>query len=256
MQSVRRLTGLALAVLSLACVHGAYAQSTETKSSETKAPEAIQKQSPELYETIYLTKATQQNEANEILNALRNMLPRSKVYFVSAQGALTLRGSAEDIQLAKRIVSELDRAQQSYRLTFNFTEKDGGKSTATQQYALILLSGEKTEFKAGSRVPLVTGSYEAGSSTAKNQVQYVDIGLSIQASLDASAEGLRLRSKIERSSIAEEKTVVGGEDPVIRQTMLEGSSILMPGKPILLGSLDIPGGTRRYEIEVLAEPVK
>jgi hypothetical protein len=48
---------------------------------------------------------------------------------------------------------------------------------------------------------------------------------------------------------------VGAADPIIRQTVLEDSSYLMVGKPVVLGALDIPGGTRHQEIEVAAELV-
>jgi hypothetical protein len=43
---------------------------------------------------------------------------------------------------------------------------------------------------------------------------------------------------------------------MIRQTSLDGSSILMPGKPLVLGSLDMPGSTRHMDVEVVAELVK
>ena len=59
-----------------------------------------------------------------------------------------------------------------------------------------------------------------------------------------------------QSSIAEEKSGVGEQDPIVRQTVLEGSSILAPGKPLTLGSLDIPGSTRRLEVEVVLEAVR
>jgi hypothetical protein len=40
---------------------------------------------------------------------------------------------------------------------------------------------------------------------------------------------------------------------VTRNTSLEGASSLTPGKPLMLGSLDIPGTTRRFDIQVLME---
>jgi hypothetical protein len=43
---------------------------------------------------------------------------------------------------------------------------------------------------------------------------------------------------------------------VIRQTKLEGMSTLAPGKPMVLGSLDIPGTTRHEEIEVVSDLVR
>ena len=48
---------------------------------------------------------------------------------------------------------------------------------------------------------------------------------------------------------------MGARDPIVRQTVLDGQSNLTPGKTVVLGSLDIPGGTRHEEIEVAAELV-
>jgi len=38
--------------------------------------------------------------------------------------------------------------------------------------------------------------------------------------------------------------------------VLDDTSTLTPGKSLVLGSLDIPGTTRKQEIEVVAELVK
>jgi hypothetical protein len=43
---------------------------------------------------------------------------------------------------------------------------------------------------------------------------------------------------------------------VIGNLVLDGESSLTLGKPLVLGSFDFPGGTRKQEIEVVAEVVK
>jgi hypothetical protein len=65
----------------------------------------------------------------------------------------------------------------------------------------------------------------------------------------------RNRSKVEQSSIAEEKSGVGAGDPIVRQTVIEGTAFLAVGKPLILGSIDISGSTRRLDIEVMMEQV-
>jgi hypothetical protein len=74
--------------------------------------------------------------------------------------------------------------------------------------------------------------------------------------LDGYLDGVRLGTKIVQSGIAEEKSSVGTEDPIIRQTTLEGTSTLVQGKPLVLGSLDVPGSTRHQEVEVVSELVR
>ena len=85
---------------------------------------------------------------------------------------------------------------------------------------------------------------------------YIDVGLNFDATLDEFANGVRLRTKVDQSSVAEERSGVGPQDPVVRQTSLEGTSFLTPGKPLVLGSLDIPGSTRHQEVEVVMEAVR
>jgi type II secretory pathway component GspD/PulD (secretin) len=205
-------------------------------------------------QTFYLTNVVREsNDGNEILTAVRNILsPRSKVFFVPGQNAIIVRTTPDEVALAGKIIKELDRPKKTYRLTYTFTEVEGGKSIGTQHFAVTVVSGERTTLKQGSRVPVATGSYESG----KTQMTYVDVGLNFDVLLDESVNGVRLRSKVEQSSIAEPGSGVGSQDPVIRQTVLQGTSFLTPGKPLVLGSLDIPGSTRHMDVEVAMEAIK
>jgi type II secretory pathway component GspD/PulD (secretin) len=240
--------------LALAC----FAPSSVAQAPLPDVKAADIKPSGETYQTLYLTNLTQQNDLNDVLNDLRNMLPKARLFGMPSQDAISIHATPEDIQVAQKIVSDLDRAKKLYRLTYTVNEIDGGKRTGSQSFTLIVASGGKTTFKQGSRVPIVTGSYDAAKTAAgpETQVQYVDIGLNIEASADGYTDGLRLRSKIEQTNLAEEKSGVGSQDPIVRQTVLDGTSTLVQGKPLILGSLDVPGTARKQEIEVVAELVK
>jgi hypothetical protein len=222
-------------------------------SAVAQAQAADAKTSPEIYQTLYLTNLTQQNDANELVNDLRNMLPRIKLYYVPSQSAMSIRGSAEDIALAQRILSDLDKTKKIYRLTYTMTERDGAKTIGVEHFSIIVASGSKTDFKQGSRVPISVGG---ANSSSNPEVTYIDLGQEIEASLDGYLDGVRLRTKVVQSSIAEDKSLVGTQDPVIRQTTLEGTSTLVQGKPLVLGSLDVPGSTRHQEVEVVSELVR
>jgi type II secretory pathway component GspD/PulD (secretin) len=88
------------------------------------------------------------------------------------------------------------------------------------------------------------------------EVQYVDVGLTIQAMPESSAEGLRLESRIEQSSLAGERATGGAPDPMMKQTVLDTTASLEEGKQQVLGSLDVPGTAKRLEVSVVAEAVK
>jgi hypothetical protein len=220
-----------------------------------QAQAAEEKAGPEIYQTLYLTNLTQQNDANELVTDLRNMIPRAKTYYVPSQSAISIRASAEDIALAQKILSDLDKTKKIYRLTYTMTEKDGSKTIGLQRFSIIVASGSRTDFKQGSRVPVAVNT-NSSSGGASSDITYLDVGQEIDASLDGYFDGVRLRTKVTQSSIAEDKSGVGTQDPVIRQTTLEGTSTLVQGKPVVLGSLDVPGSTRHQEVEVVSELVR
>jgi hypothetical protein len=173
---------------------------------------------------------------------------------VPSQSAFSIRASAEEIALAQKILADLDKTKKIYRLTYTMTERDGGKTIGVQHFSIIVASGSRTDFKQGSRVPISVAKNAAPGSNI--EITYIDVGQEIEASLDGYLDGVRLRTKVVQSSIAEDKSGVSTQDPVIRQTTLEGTSTLVQGKSLVLGSLDIPGSTRHQEVEVLSELVR
>jgi type II secretory pathway component GspD/PulD (secretin) len=179
----------------------------------------------------------------------------AKLYYVPSQSAISIRGSAEDIALAQKILADLDRTHKIYRLTYTVTETDSGQPSGGQHVTLIVASGGKTEVKQGSKVPIVTGIYPQGEQSQHSDVQYQDIGLEIEATVDSYADGVRLRTRIAQSSVADEKSGIGVQDPVFHQTFLDGTATLVPGKPLILGSLDIPGTNRHQQVEVVSEAI-
>jgi type II secretory pathway component GspD/PulD (secretin) len=203
--------------------------------------------------TVFL-KDTEQHDMNDLLTDLRNLFPALRIYEVSKQHAVSLGGNSEEISKAEKVITELDKPKKQYRLTYRLTESDGGKRIGDQAYSLMDVAGEEVVLKEGSRVPVSTGT--AGTPTGApggTQIQYLDVGMNINATANGYGDGVRLQTKVEQSSLAEEKQGQVVDDPIIRQTTLEGTLTLVPGKPVVLGSLDIPGSTRHQEVEVEVE---
>jgi len=139
---------------------GAWAQ-TETTPA---------KPSPDTVETFYLTNISQENDAAEILTALRNILPvNAKAYFVPSQKAIVLRTTPDQILLAQKLIKDFDRLKRTYRLTYTITETDGGKRIGIQHFAMVVVSGQRTTLKQGSKVPVVTGYHNPEDSTAQRR---------------------------------------------------------------------------------------
>ena len=228
---------------------GAQSPTGEQKTAEQKAAERRVKE--ESTHTFRLINAYQTRDLNDIQTDLRNLFTGARIYGVDSQHAISVQGTPEEIAGMQNVIQELDQPRKMYRLTYTITEMDGGKRMGVERFALVVADGGKAALKQGSRVPIVTGSYDTGKPTQTTEVQYQEVGLNIEAILD----GENLRTKVEQTSSAEEKSAVGSQDPILRQTVLNSNTNLTPGKTVVLGSLDVPGSTRHKEIEVAIELV-
>jgi type II secretory pathway component GspD/PulD (secretin) len=245
-----------LAVFALALMLSPPGAGAQTKTEDAQPCEArlMASAAPETVRTFFLIKASEQGDFNDIETDLRNALPKAKIFGVQAQDAITIRATAEDMEIAQKIISDLDQARKLYRLTYTITDIDAGKHIGSHQFTLLVRPGDKSTFKQGSRVPIVTGTYEG--QPPGTLMQYQDIGLSISAQVSGSPDSLAVRTKIEESSLGEEKSVAAAQDPVVLQTVLDESSVLSNSKPLVLGTLDLPGTTQSQEIKVVAELVR
>jgi type II secretory pathway component GspD/PulD (secretin) len=210
--------------------------------------------------TLYLTNISQQNDANEIMVAIRNALCSStKVYLAASENALVITANPTQITLAEKIINDLDRPRKSYRLTFTITELDAGKAIGTQHVSMVAVSGQRTSMKEGDKVPVATGSYSNGETSTtgvQTQFTYLDVGMNIDATVQDLPNGVSLKSKIEQSSLGQPTTIAGVQEPVVRQTVLEGTSSLTFGKPVMLGTIDVPSSSRHFDIAVVLDPLK
>jgi hypothetical protein len=211
--------------------------------------------------TLYLNStisAQYEGAANEIVAAIRNLLPNeAKVYLVPSENMIVVRAMPDDIALAQKLLNELDKPRKTYRLTYTVTEMDGTKKIGSQRFAMVLTDAQKTSLNQGSHVPVATGYYSGGNGpAAQTNFTYVDVGMNFDATLYATGSGAKLNSKVTQTSYVDEKSPDGSQNnPVRRDLTLEGSSMLAPGKPATLGSMDIPGSTRHLDVEVVMEYV-
>lgn len=219
---------------------------SQTQSSDTP------KERQESVEVIPLTHATS-TSATDLITALRNVSGSNvRAYLDTRQNSVVVRGTTEEIAMAHKVIAALDKPIAHYKLTYFITETEDGKPADTQHYTLLVSSGEKVAFREGRRVPIITGKFDADSSGPETQFQYVDVGLSI----DATLEGSTLHSKVDESALADEKSSVGIQDPVIIQSLLQSVTTITPGKPAALGLLVTPKANRRREVGVLVERVE
>lgn len=236
---------VALTVISLSAA--AYAAPAADNSNDANA---------KVYHTIYLKGIVNQDNATDILVDLRNMVPSARYFYVQSRNAISIMGTEHDYEIAKQVVTDMTQGHRVFRLTYILTNLGNGKAAGHRTFAFVVASGERVSLKKGGRVPVVTGYDGKDASHANKQVQYLDVGLNLNASLNGPADDLVLETKVVQSALAPNKSENSSIDPVIHQTMLNSTTILPVGKPVVLGSLDIPGTTKHEQIEVTAEPVE
>jgi len=136
-----------------------------------------------------------------------------------------------------------------YRLDFSFNEVLDGKIVNTRHYSMSLTAGDPSSIKVGTRVPVVVGS--SGPGTANTQYQYVDVGTDLWAQLREHGDDWELAVRGEVSNLDTETAYHAGElAPVVRQIKTNGDTLLVVGKPILIGSVDDPNSKRQFQLEV------
>ena len=143
-----------------------------------------------------------------------------------------------------------------YRLDFSFNELADGKIVNSRHYSLDLTAGESNEIKIGTRVPVATAS--SPDANAPVQWQYIDVGTNIWAQLREHGEEwvLVVRSEISNLDTSSEAEHSARLTPVVRQIKISGSTLLVVGKPISIGSMDDPNSKRQFQLEVTATKLR
>jgi general secretion pathway protein D len=306
------------------------AQNTRTKRTDLDE-QAVQ--------TFYLTNASQPNDANELVVAIRNLLdPSVKIYVVPSQNAIVMRATPDELLIAQKLLNDLDRARpevvvdvavlevnrnvernlgitlpQSITITpqanpntttTNGSTPTGGTGTPTtpsnftlnslahlnannfavgitggtvnallndadtrilQNPSIRATDGQRATMKIGSRIPIATGSYNAGVSTGvasigvQTQFTYLDIGVNIDMTPTVHYDReITLKMKIEVLSHASDVTISGVTEPIIGQRSSEQVVTLKDGEPSLLSgiitkqdSLNINGTPGLGELPIL-----
>jgi general secretion pathway protein D len=268
-------------------------------------------------QTFYLTNASQQNDANEVVVAIRNLLdPSIKIYLVPSQNAIVMRATPDQLLLAQKLLNDLDRArpevvvdvailevnrsvERNIGITLptsitltpqanpNTTTTTSTSTTTTtgttttnsftlnslahlnannfgvgltggtlnalladtdtrilQNPSIRATDGQAASLKIGQRIPVATGSYNAGVSTGvasigvQTQFTYLDIGVNIAITPTVHYDHeVTLKLKIEVSAQQGSATISGVTEPIIAQNVSEQVIQLKDGEPSLLAGL-------------------
>jgi general secretion pathway protein D len=113
-----------------------------------------------------------------------------------------------------------------------------------QNPSLRATDGQHAQIKIGQRIPVATGSYNAGVSTGvasigiQTQFTYLDVGVNIDMTPTVHYDRqITLKMKIEVSSEGPIQTISGVQEPIINQNVVDQVIQLKDGEPSLLAGL-------------------
>jgi general secretion pathway protein D len=104
--------------------------------------------------------------------------------------------------------------------------------------------GQKATMKIGEKIPVATGSYQTGASTAvvsslvNTQFQYQDVGVNIEMTPTVHYNNdITLKLKIEVTADASSVTISGVTEPIISQRVVDQVIRLREGEASILGGI-------------------
>ena len=122
-------------------------------------------------QTFYLTNVSQQNDANEILVALRNVLdPTVKIYLVNSQNAIVVRATPDQLVLAEKLINDLDRTRSEVIVDVAVLEVSRDKLrtlgiTLPQSFGLTPQTSNTTSSNSTSSTSTSTGTSTTGTTS-------------------------------------------------------------------------------------------
>ena len=147
----------------------------------------------------------------------------------------------------KESATTVQKPVAAYRIELNVREVEDGKRLNSRNYLMVIKDDDWSRMRVGNRVP-----YQSGST----QYQYTEVGMSVDCRPRDLGDSIGLTIRVEFSGLAPQTPPTPTGAPVFRTDKVDIESVVTPGKPTLVGSMDDVLSNRRYEIEVTATKVK
>jgi hypothetical protein len=145
-----------------------------------------------------------------------------------------------------------DKPPNVYRLDFALSEFVDGKKVNTRNYTVTAREAEMNKLRSGARYPIATATVEKNT-----QFQYLDIGVSIDCRVVERGGYLELNAVVESSDLEGVSPHVVpnlslGPNPVVGQMKSDIRSLIRPGTPTMISSMEDPASKRRFQLDVTA----
>jgi hypothetical protein len=153
---------------------------------------------------------------------------------------------------AQSAPAAVNKPLNAYRLDFALSEFIDGKKVNTRNYTVTAREDEMSKLRSGARYPVTSGTMEKST-----QYQYIDIGVSIDCRVVERGGYIELNAVVDSSDIEgadahSARTPTVGQDPVIHQMKSDIRSLIRPGTPTMVSSMEDPASKRRFQLDVTA----
>jgi hypothetical protein len=233
-------------------------EKTPAQKPATESPGRPRDLEPGINKTFYLSNVSGPTDLQDVVNALRTIVSIQRVQQIPSLGAIVMRGTAEQVDLAQKLIDDIDKPKKKfggeYRLDFRIRELESEKRLNSRTYTLLIEPHELAKLRLGTRVPL-----SANNDPDKKQLQFIDVGQNIDCQVRTeteSAVGVNIDVDFSNFGMSEQLTGEGRGYPVLQQFRVTVKTTLELGKPIIIDSFDDPSSKRTFQIEVVATRVK
>lgn len=145
-----------------------------------------------------------------------------------------------------------------YKVELQIQDNADTAAKGTRRYTMMIDTNGKGTFRVGNRIPYVSGSYLPGQKEpAATQYQYVDVGVNIDTRLrDAGGGKVSLNSDIEISALVQKPAgATVSANPTISSLRMTLNTVMAPGEPVLVASVDDPITMRKFDVEATVTKV-
>ncbi len=185
-------------------------------------------------QVFYLTNVSQQNDANEILVALRNLLdPSVKLYLVASQNAIIVRATPPELTLAEKLINDLDRIRPEVVIDVAVLEVS---RQLERNLGITLPTSFGLTPQASNLNVSQTSSTSTSTSTGTSSTQTTGVTLNTLANLNATNFAVSISGGTLNALLSDSDTRVL-QNPRIRATDGQRATLKIGSKiPVATGS--------------------
>jgi general secretion pathway protein D len=214
-----------------------------TSSVIEVAPDSAQKRKDiedEVVGTFYISNSLTQQDLTEIVNGLRQLLDLHRVQQVNAQNAIVIRDTPDKLELASKIIRDIDKAKPEVLLHVQVLSADRDRLRQ-----LGILPGQNVSLTFNPRCsvqPTNSGCSSSSSTASTTTTSPLQITLNNLAHLASADYSLTLPGASAEAILTDSKTKII-QDPEIRVTDGEKATLKIGQRvPVATGSTQAATG--------------